>query len=310
MSEMNRRVCSCAWSAAVVLAGLCVVLLPVLAQNSPGQGAKPPVKYDAKKFAGNFDKVVALPPGGPAPRTADGHPDMTGRYYPNHAGRMLQVGYQIDPSIMEQFDRKATPQESPVFKPDAGKYMEPPFPYGSCPLGATPISIVMQQSEHGPLELILLPGRIWMLNEFPQTVRFMFTDGRPHSKDPDPTFGGESIGHWEGDTLVVDTIGVDSRVMDMEKWHPSEKQHLIERFTRTSKNYLTYELTIEDPLVLAKPYHYVPHTWSLAQNPNDVWTEYLCTGNEEPSYMQTMAPKQRQQIEEPREPGQPAPVRQ
>jgi hypothetical protein len=262
-----------------------MVFVPVFAQNSPVQGEKSPVAYDATKVAGNFHEVRMLPPGGPVPRTADGHPDLTGRWYPNRAGRMLQGGYQIDDSIMRQFDPKVTPQEQPVFRPDAAKYKEPPFPYGSCPLGATPISIVMQQSEHGPMELIQQPGKLWIMNEFPITVRHMFTDGRPHSKDPDPSFGGESIGHWEGDTLVVDTIGVDHRVMNMEQWHPSEKQRLTERFTRTSKNYLTYELTIEDPLVLAKPYHYVARTWSLAEDPNDAWTEYLCTANEEPGYV-------------------------
>ena len=290
MSGMKRRLCSCAGSAGVVLAGLYIVFTPVLAQNSPGQGAKSPVQYDTTKVAGNFDKVRALPPGGPAPRTADGHPNLTGRWYPNHAGRMLQGGYQIDDSIMRQFDPKVTPQEQPVFRPDAGKYLQPPFPYGSCPIGGTPISIVMQQSEHGPMELIQQPGRMWILSEFPITIRHMFTDGRPHAKDPNPSFGGESIAHWEGDTLVVDTIAVDSRLMDMEKWHPSEKQRLTERFTRTSKNYLTYDLTIEDPLVLAKPYHYVPRTWTLAQDPNDAWTEYICTGNEEPGYVEAGAP--------------------
>ena len=286
MSEMKRRVCSCAGSAGVVLAGLYMVFMPVFAQNSPGQGEKSPVQYDATKFAGGFDKVRLLPPGGPAPRTADGHPDLTGRYYPNKAGRMLQGGYQIDDSIVDQFNAKLTPQERPAFRPGAEKYKEPQFPYGSCPLGATPISITMQSSEHGPLELIQQPGRMWILNEFPQTVRHMFTDGRPHAKDPDVSFGGDSIAHWEGDTLVVDTIAVDLRVMNFELWHPSEKQHLIERFTRTSKNYLTYELTIEDPLVLVKPYKYVPRTWTLAQDPNDVWTEYLCTANEEPAYVE------------------------
>jgi hypothetical protein len=256
----------------------------LLAQNASGQGTKPPVAYDPKKVAGNFDKLRELPPGGPAPRTADGHPDMTGRWYPNRAGKMLQGGYQIDDSIMRQFDPKATPQERPVFTPEGEKYKQPEFPYGSCPLGATPISIVMQQSEHGPMELIQQPGKLWVMNEFPITVRHMFTDGRPHAKDPDPSFSGDSIGHWDKDTLVVDTIAVDHRVMNMELWHPSEKQRLTERFTRTSKNYLTYELTIDDPVVLAKPYHYVARTWSLAQDPNDVWTEYLCTANEEPGY--------------------------
>ena len=70
MAGMKRRLGYCAGSAGVVLAGLYMVFTPVFAQNSAGQGAKPPVK-----IAGDFDKVRILPPGGPAPRTADGHPD-------------------------------------------------------------------------------------------------------------------------------------------------------------------------------------------------------------------------------------------
>jgi hypothetical protein len=55
-------------------------------------------------------------------------------------------------------------------------------------------------------------------------------------------------------------------------------------------------MTIEDPIVLAKPYVHVPRTWTLAQSPTDIWTEYLCTGNEETSYMQNMDTRQREEI--------------
>ena len=290
MSDMKRRLRSCAGSTGVVLAGVYIVFMPVFAQE-------PPVSYDATRVAGNFDQIRLLPPGEATPRTADGHPDLTGRYYPNKAGRMLQGGYRVVDSIMRQFDSTVTPQEREVYTPEGEKYRDPPFPYGSCPNGGTPISITMQSSEHGPMELIQLPGRIWILSEFPQTIRYIPTDGRPHSEDPDKSFGGESVGHWEGDTLVVDTIAVDGRLMNFERWHPSEGQHIVERFTRTSENYLVYDLMIEDPVVLAKPYIHVPRTWTLAQDPNDLWTEYLCTANEEPSYMQKMDPQQRQEIE-------------
>ena len=297
MSNMKRRLCSCAGSAGVVLVGVCIVSMPVFAQDSPGQGESP-VAYDTSRVAGNFDQIRLLPPGDATPRTADGHPDLTGRYYPNKAGRMLQGGYRVVDSIMRQFDSAVTPQEPQVYTPEGKEnHLLPPFPYGSCPHGGTPISITMQSSEHGPMELIQKPGKIWILTEFPQTIRYIPTDGRPHSEDPDPAYVGESVGHWEGDTLVVDTIAVDRRVMNFERWYPSEEQHIVERFTRTSENYLVYDLLIEDPVVLAKPYVHVPRTWTLAQGPNDLWTEYLCTANEEPTYMQNMTPEQWEAIE-------------
>jgi hypothetical protein len=83
MRGMNPRLGYSFGSAGIVIIGLCATFSPVLAQNSPTQTGKAPVK-----IAGDFDKVKILPPGAPTPRAADGHPDLTGRYYPNHAGRM------------------------------------------------------------------------------------------------------------------------------------------------------------------------------------------------------------------------------
>jgi hypothetical protein len=121
MIEMKQRFGCRICTIGLMLAALCLALAPAFAQNSlpgleePTQGvkaAKPP-----GKVVGGFEKVEALPPGGPAPRLSDGHVDFSGRYYPNSAGRMLEGAYPVDPSIFRQYDRKATPEERPVFKP-------------------------------------------------------------------------------------------------------------------------------------------------------------------------------------------------
>ncbi len=65
-------------------------------------------------------------------------------------------------------------------------------------------------------------------------------------------------------------------------WYPSDQEHVTERFTRPSKNYLIYQVTIEDSVVLAKPWTSAPRKWSLAQDPHDEWGEVFCTHNEEP----------------------------
>jgi len=301
MRGTKRRLGYCLGSAGIVIVGLCATLGPALAQNSSGQAGKAPVK-----IAGDFDKVKILPPGAPTPRTADGHPDLTGRYYPNHAGRMLQGAYPIDRSITRQYDPKVTPQENPLFKPDVAKKYKEATPYGSCPPGGTPTSITTQATEHGPMELIQKPGRLWVLSEFPQTIRMIPTDGRPHPKDPDVTFNGDSVAHWDGDTLVVDTIAIDERMRnisvgipgDAAAWLHSDKEHVIERFTRTSTNNLIYQVTVEDPVVLVKPFTSAPLTWTLAQDPNDVWTEYICSeNNEEPEVYKKIDQKTKDEYE-------------
>ena len=318
MGAMKRGFAACAVTAGVVGVGMCLLYAPVSAQRgqrgggagrggdaapaqtAPAQGNKPPVK-----IAGDFDKVKILPPGGPAPRTADGHPDLSGRWYPNQAGRMLQGAYRIDESIMRQFDPAKTPQENPVFRPDAVEKYQHPTPYGSCPPGGTPTSITTQATEHGPLELIQTPGRLWALTEFPQTIRMVPTLGKPHPADPDTSFNGDATARWDGDTLVVDTVAIDTRVRnisvgrtgDANAWLHSEKEHVIERFSRPSKNYLIYQLTVEDPEVLVKPFVSAPHMWTLAQDPNDVWTEYICTSNEEPDFFKKLDDKTKDEYE-------------
>ena len=280
-------------SAAVALTALCMFF--TFAPNLPGQAAQGnrpmPIGPTAKGFSGAHE----LPPGGPAARTTDGHPDLTGRYYPGSAGRMIAQytpGLEggIRSPLKRIYDPTKTPQENPVFKPETKATYQQPTPYGSCAPGGTPTSITTQATENGPFELVQKPGALWVLTEFPLTIRWIPTDGRPHTKDPDFSFNGESVGHWEGETLVVDTIAIDTRMRnisvgafgDANAWSHSEQEHVIERFSRPSKNYLSYQVSVEDPLVLVKPFHSAAYTFSLAQRPDDLWTEYLCTGDEEP----------------------------
>jgi hypothetical protein len=298
MTGKQRRFGFCVRSAGALLAAACV--MPAFAQNTSIQTGKAP-----QKIAGNFDQVHILPAGGPAPRAEDGHVDLTGRYYPNRAGRMLEMAYRIDPSITRQYDPKVTPQENPVFKPEAIQKFKEATPYGSCPPGGTPTSITTQRTEHGPMELVQKPGALWVLSEFPQTIRRIPTDGSTHPKDPDPTFNGDSRAHWEGDTLVVDTIAIDTRMRnisvglsgDRNAWLHSDQEHVVERFSRPSKNYLTYQVEVEDPVVLVKPFVSAPLTWTLAQDPNDVFSEYICTENEDPETYKSIDQKSKDDYE-------------
>lgn len=196
-------------------------------------------------------------PDGPTPRTPDGHPDLTGRY--RFAGG--------NPS-----------QQSPDFKPGTkAKYLSP-VKSGTCVMGGTPTTITMQTTQHGPIQLVQGPGFLWILAEDPQSVIWVPTDGRPHDEDPDVSFIGDSVGHWDKDTLVVDTVAIDARMRNISvglpgmanAWTHSDKEHVIQRFSRPSKNVLMYQVTVEDPDVLAKPFTSAPLRWSLAGG-DDNW---------------------------------------
>src|SRR4029077_10745660 len=106
----------------------------------------------------------------------------------------------------------------------------------------------------------------------------------------DPTFNGEGIAHWEGDTLVVDTIAIDDRTWnDYVGWFHSDQEHVVERVTRPSMNYLVYQVTIEDPKVLTKPWTSAPRMWTLG---HEKLQEYYCTNNQEVEQLTTLKQKE------------------
>ena len=89
----------------------------------------------------------------------------------------------------------------------------------------------------------------------PHSFRPIYMDGRPHPKDMDPTYYGHSVGHWEGDTLVIDTVGFNERSwIDLRGMPTTESLHLIERITRPDFTTLRYEITIDDPEAYTAPW--------------------------------------------------------
>ena len=106
-----------------------------------------------------------------------------------------------------------------------------------------------------PMEILQVPGKVVMVFEYDHFVRYIYTDGRQHPADMSPTWMGDAIGHWEGDTLVVDTIGFNKKTWLDRAGHPhSDALHLIERFRRTDRETLVDDMTIEDPKAYTKPW--------------------------------------------------------
>jgi hypothetical protein len=116
---------------------------------------------------------------------------------------------------------------------------------------------------HNALEFLFSPGRVTLLGESDgNRLRRIYTDGRGHSDDPDPSFHGESIGHWEGDTLVVDTIGVLPEVplaISESVGIPNDGDlHVVERIHLTAPDVLADDLEITAP-------HLLTETWKTTR---------------------------------------------
>jgi hypothetical protein len=106
-----------------------------------------------------------------------------------------------------------------------------------------------------PFEIVQAPGRVLMYFEYDHFVREIFTDGRQHTEDVNPTWMGEAIGKWEGNTLVVDTVGFNDKTWLDYAGHPhSDQLHLVERIQRPSHDTLVNDITIEDPKAYTKPW--------------------------------------------------------
>jgi hypothetical protein len=128
-----------------------------------------------------------------------------------------------------------------------------------------------------PMEVLFTPGKITLMIEAYSQWRQIFTDGRKHPEDPDLTFNGHSVGHWEGETLVVDTVGLttDTGLGNFGTRH-SDKMHIVERMHLTAPDVLTIETTITDPEALTKAW-----TSSRVYGRHRDWTlaEYQCQQN-------------------------------
>ncbi|MGE3843644.1 MAG: hypothetical protein AB7I50_18895 [Vicinamibacterales bacterium] len=109
------------------------------------------------------------------------------------------------------------------------------------------------------------------------TYRQIFMNAK-HPEDPSPTWYGHSIGRWEGDTLVIDTIGLNDRFwLDSAGAPHTEQLHLIERWTRTDYNTLRRDVTIDDPGAYTKPFT-VTYTAKLSEPGSEI-LEYICIEN-------------------------------
>ncbi len=173
------------------------------------------------------------------------------------------VGPQAKPSLTPEYAAKKQAREASGVEDDQTANCLPPG-----------MPIIM--SWPYPMEFLLTPGRVTILIESYSQIRQIHTDGRPLPDDPDPKFNGTSVGRWEGDTLVAETVGF-SPLTEIDRNVPhSDKMRIIERFRLTDPDTMTIETTLTDPEALSLPFMTTRvlkrhRTWTLA--------EYVCEEN-------------------------------
>ena len=127
-----------------------------------------------------------------------------------------------------------------------------------------------------PMEFLLTPGKVTIVIEAYQQVRHIYTDGRALPEDPDPKFHGTSIARWEGDTLVVESVGFSPLTEIARNVPHGDKMRIVERFRLADPDTMNIETTVTDPDVLAVPF---TSARTLRRHRNWTTSEYICEEN-------------------------------
>jgi len=135
----------------------------------------------------------------------------------------------------------------------------------------------MMQAGH-PIEFIETPGRITIIGEVFTEIRRVYLGKEQTSpEDTEPTFEGHSVGRWEGDTLVIDTVGVKDYVLMRQAPH-SNQMRIVERITMVSEDQIRNDVTVTDPVYLTKPWVF---GWRYNRLTDYELSEYICEDNRE-----------------------------
>jgi hypothetical protein len=240
-----------------------------LGQSTPAPAPKPahkaptPADWAALGKLPDFTGVWEIPLGGGAARGGAGRGAPGAPGAPGRAGRGR--GGAPAPALTPEYAAKAAEQARVAAKAEDN-------PSANClPPGMPGI-----MSQPYPIELLMTPGQVTIVVEAYTQVRHIYTDGRPMPEDPDPSFDGTSIGHWEGDTLVVETMGFEPVPRGIN-FPYSEKMKIVERFKLSDADTLNVETTILDPLALTQPYAMGNRVFKRHRS----WTiaEYVCEEN-------------------------------
>jgi len=247
-------------------------------KNSAPEGAKSTKQYAPPPLPSGPSK--------PAPRTADGHVDLSGMWIEKYGELGEDIAFR-KPATAKAPTATKYPSDALPYQPWAAKKARELFdaantdpllhclPYGEPRIWGGP----------HPARLVQIPGELIVLYERDTTYRIIPTDGSPHPPDLDPSWMGDSAGHWEGDTLVVDVIGFNDKSWlgsatsagEGSGTFHSDALHVTERITRPDFDRLTVQITDDDPKVFTKPW---THAWNMKLVPKERMYEDVTCSNE------------------------------
>jgi hypothetical protein len=253
--------------------GLLFSAMSVSAQGAPAAAAQGEIG------PGVSSSSRAEVPTGPVPRLPDGTVDLDGVW--QGGGPVGDISQQEKPGVARPRAATRAPGEIPLL-PWAKALLDSrnreDDPHAWClPMGvprvagAYPWRFVQNYTHRDPTHMFILhEGNI-------HSYRQIFLDGRPLPEDPDPTWYGHSVGTWEGDTLVVESVGFNDRFWFDFAGHPhTEQLRTVERFRRPDANTLEYEVTVDDPGAYTAPFTlYGTHSYAV----DTELMEYICNEN-------------------------------
>jgi len=207
-------------------------------------------------FLEGTPKPPAAIPTGPTPRMPDGKPNFSGVWNSPNFGN---TGAPLPLQPWAQKAAEENHKNDDVDDPEAKC-----LPSGVPRISPYPMKIV----QTADLVVMLFEGNVHSYRQF-------FLDGRPHDKTLDASFMGDSVAHWDGDTLVVDTVNFNDRtwISSSSAAPHTDQLHVIERYRRPDLGHIEIDITLEDPGALTKP-----HTFKRSHTLDTAWEihEYVC----------------------------------
>jgi hypothetical protein len=213
------------------------------------------------------------------------HSDLAGMWNPDQAGSYVltaatAAAFGIPDAAFARMPHPPGPKLTPAYQARLDRDTK------AMQSGVPPLDSVSKCLAFGlprfmtmPMEIIQTPGQLTLNLGVLHDIRRIYIDGRGHTPDADPSFSGDSIGHWEGDTLVVETIALREGTLDRGGIPFSDKLKVVERFRRTAPNKIEDKMTLTDPEAFQEPFQF---TRTYTQMPaGSRFEEYICENNKE-----------------------------